>query len=75
MKLIEITLQSRRDFHGKYKCEGCGNIEEHDYCYDDRNFHDNVTPRWKCKKCGKSTLDLGIKPEFVETKYRDYEVV
>ena len=74
MKLIEITSQNRRDFHGKYKCEGCGNIEEHSG-YDDRNFHDNVTPHWKCKKCGKSTIDLGKKPDFIQTKYHDYEVV
>ena len=74
MKLIEITSQSRRDFHGKYKCEGCGNIEEHSG-YDDRNFHDNVTPNWKCKNCGKSTLDLGIIPQCVNTKYPDDMVV
>lgn len=74
MKLIEITSQSRRDFYGKYECEGCGNIEKHGG-YDDRNFHDNVTPRWKCEKCGKSTIDLGIKPEFILTKYSAYEVV
>jgi len=74
MKLIEITSQSRRDFHAKYECESCGNIEEHSG-YDDRNFHDNVTPHWHCSKCGKSTIDLGNKPEFIQTKYRDYEVV
>ena len=75
MKLIAILSQSRRDFKGKYKCEGCGNEEEVGGCYDDRNFHDNVTPHWKCDKCKKSTIDLKIKPEFVQTKYRDYEVV
>ena len=75
MKLLEIISQSRRDFHGRYKCEDCGNTEEHSGCYDDRNFHDNVTPNWKCQKCGKSTIDLGIKPDFVQTKYHDYEVI
>lgn len=74
MKLIEIKSQSRRDFTGIYKCEECGNEEEHGG-YDDRNFHDNVTPHWKCDKCGKSTIDLKIKPVFIQTKYRDYEVV
>ena len=77
MKLIAILSQSRRDFKGKYKCEGCGNIEEDSSMssYDDRNFHDNVIPNMKCEKCGKSTIDLGIKPEFVQTKYKDFEVV
>lgn len=75
MKLIKKISQSRRDFTGIYKCENCGNIEEHQYCYDDRNFHDNVTPHWKCQKCGKSTLDLGLKSEFVQTRYPDYQVV
>ena len=77
MKLIAIISQHRRDFKGKYKCEGCGNIEEDESVdsYDDRNFHDNVIPRMKCPQCGKSTLDLGLKPEFTQTKYRDYEVV
>ena len=75
MKLIEIISQSRRDFSGVYKCEGCGDEEEHRGCYDDRNFHDNVTPYWKCKKCGKTTIDIQDKPDFIQTKYRDYEVV
>ena len=74
MKLIEKVNQNRRDFTGKYECEACGNLEEHSG-YDDRNFHDNVTPHWKCSKCGKSTLDLELKPEFVGTKYSDSEVV
>ena len=74
MKLIKITSRNRRDFHGIYKCENCGNEEKHSG-YDDRNFHDNVTPNWKCKKCGKSTNDLGLKSDFIETKYRDYEVI
>jgi len=75
MELIEKKSQSRRDFVGIYKCEECGNIEEHRGCYDDRNFHDNVSPHWKCKKCGKSTIDLGLKPKFIQTKYREYEIV
>jgi len=71
MKLIEIISQHRRDFKGKYKCEGCGNIEQDKSMdsYDDRNFHDNVIPNRKCEKCGKSTIDLGIVPQCVNTKY------
>ena len=74
MRLIKILNQSRRDFDGEYECEGCGNIEVH-YGYDDRNFHDNVTPRWECEKCGKSTLDIKGKADYIPTKYSDFEVV
>lgn len=68
MKLIEIKSQSRRDFYGIYKCEGCGDKVK---CtgYDDRNFHDNVTPNWRCEKCGKSTIGLGFVPACINTKY------
>lgn len=75
MKLIEKRNQFRRDFNGLYECEGCGNREEVQGCYDDRYFHDEVTPNMKCSKCGKSTNDLGVKAERVSTKYADYEVV
>lgn len=75
MKLIAKISQSRRDFSGIYKCEECGNEEEHGGCYDDRNFHDNVTPHWKCEKCGKSTIDVKGKPDFIQTKYQDFEIV
>lgn len=74
MKLIEKMNQMRRDFDGKYECENCGNIEEIRDCYDDRNFHDNVSPDFKCEKCGKSSNDLGIKNK-VSTKYAEYEIV
>lgn len=75
MKLIEKKNQFRRDFTGVYQCEGCGNEEEKKGCYDDRYFHDVVTPDMKCKKCGKSTKDLGIKPTKVVTKYAEHEVI
>jgi predicted RNA-binding Zn-ribbon protein involved in translation (DUF1610 family) len=75
MKLIEKTWQSRRDFSGIYECENCGYREEHEGCYDDDNFHINVTPRWKCPKCGKSTLDLGLEPAKIKTKYHPWQVV
>jgi hypothetical protein len=68
MKIAEMLYQSRRDFRAIYECEGCGNRVE-DRGYDDRNFHDNVIPLTKCKKCGKSRNDLGIQGEYTETKY------
>lgn len=74
MKLIKITNQIRRDFWGTLKCENCGNEQEVSG-YDDRNYHDNVIPNIKCKKCGKSRNDLGIKGEFTPTKYADHETV
>jgi len=70
MKLIEKKNQHRRDFNGIYECEDCGNKEEHGGCYDDRYFHDEVTPSWRCEKCGESTKSLGV-----ATKYADHEVV
>lgn len=74
MQLKEKKWQNRRDFEGIYECESCGHEEEHSG-YDDRNFHDNVTPRWQCKKCGKSSLDVRETPAFVQTKYADNEHV
>jgi len=75
MKLIEKKNQFRRDFNGIYKCENCGNVEERKGCYDDANFHINVTPRWKCIKCGESTINLGLVPEKVQTKYPEWQHV
>ena len=75
MKLIKIISQYRRDFSGIYKCENCGYIKVYGSCYDDDNFHQNVTPNWKCPKCGKSTLDLGLEPEYIKIKYEPWEVV
>ena len=72
MKIIKITNQSRRDFHAIYECEGCGEKEEMGG-YDDRNFHDNVIPNFKCSKCNKSRKDLGIKGDFTETKYEAWQ--
>ena len=74
MKKKEITNQTRRDFNAIYECENCGHTQK-GYGYDDRNFHDNVIPEMKCKKCGKSRNDLGINGEFTQTKYEDWEVV
>lgn len=77
MKLIEKLDQFRRDFQGKYECQSCGNIEIDNSLdsYDDDYFHDNIIPDMKCKKCGKSTLDLGLPNERMATKYPPYQVV
>jgi ribosomal protein L37AE/L43A len=75
MKIKEIVSQFRRDFTAVYVCEGCGNEKKQGGGYDDRNYHDNVIPEMKCDKCGKSTKDLGITPEYRETKYKQWEVV
>jgi len=75
MKVIKKYNQMRRDCWADLECENCGNKETYKSAYDDRNYWDNVVPSYKCKKCGKSTNDLGLKPKFTQTKYRDFEVV
>ena len=71
MKIKEIKSQSRRDFTAIYVCEHCG-----DECvgsgYDDTNFHQNVIPEMKCRKCGK-IADDSYRP--LATKYPDYVTV
>lgn len=53
MKIKKIKSQIRRDFSAIYECEHCG--ATHEGCgYDDENFHNNVVPSMKCKKCGKN---------------------
>ena len=69
MRLIGKTKQYRRDFVGIYECEGCGTKNIISRCYDDRNYHDNVAPNIKCSNCLQSTNSLGVKIEFVPTKY------
>lgn len=68
MKIKKITYQHRRDFKAIFRCEECG-FEQESWGYDDRNFHDNVVPKIKCGKCGKSTIDLGCEIEYSATKY------
>ena len=65
MKIKTITSQHRRDFYAIYECEHCGHTEKGDG-YDDANFHNNVIPTIKCKKCGK-TADDNYRP--LTTKY------
>lgn len=75
MKIKQITRQHRRDFWAIYECEGCGYTTQEANGYDDRNFHDEVIPKMKCKSCGKSRNDLGIVSESTPTKYAEHEVV
>lgn len=73
MRLKRKLCQTRRDFKGLYECENCGHTIEA-YGYDDRFFHDKVSPQWICKQCGESSLSLGTE-EFIQTKYNEWEVV
>ncbi len=75
MKVTRKFDQFRRDCSCDMECEGCGEKDTYTGAYDDRNFWDNVVPGFKCEKCGKSTKDLGLEPEKIETKYSAYEVV
>lgn len=68
MKMKNKLNQYRRDFAAVYECENC-NEERTLSGYDDRNFHDNVIPSVKCRECGKSTNDLGIEAQYIETEY------
>lgn len=65
MKIKEIELQSRRDFHAIYECEHCGETERGSG-YDDTNFHQNVIPAMKCKVCGKTAPEgyRGLAPKY-----------
>lgn len=72
MKIQKINSQSRRDFWADMKCEHCGHIEKNVSGYDDDNFHRNVIPEMKCKKCGNCSPE-DYRP--LGTKYADHEVV
>jgi len=65
MKIKKKLSQHRRDFTAIYECEHCGETEK-SRGYDDANFHQNVIPEMKCKKCGK-TADESYKP--IGTRY------
>jgi len=75
MKIKKILNQNRRDFWADFECENCGSIEKNVSGYDDRNFHDNVIPNMKCKKCGKSRNDLSVIQKVTETKYPEWQIV
>lgn len=72
MKIKKIISQKRRDFWADYECENCSHIEEDKPGYDDDNFHKNVIPKMKCKKCGKIANE-DYRP--LETKYKSHEII
>lgn len=72
MKILKIISQHRRDFHADMECEHCGHIEKNVSGYDDDNFHRNVIPKMKCKKCEKIS-PTDYRP--LGTKYAEHEVV
>jgi len=75
LKIQIMTRQYRRDFSADLVCEHCGGEQHLDTGYDDRNFHDNIIPKIKCKRCGKSREDLGITAEPTPTKYPEGQQV
>lgn len=56
MKIKKIISQHRRDFRAIYECEHCEETHEGSG-YDDAFYHQNVIPKMKCKKCGKTAGD------------------
>lgn len=69
VKVTKRYNQWRRDLWVDLECEGCGATETVKDAYDDTNYWVNVVPDMKCKSCGKSSNDLGIRPESIGTKY------
>lgn len=74
MKLITDYNWNRRDFRFDAECEGCGHVEKKISGYDDRNYYENVIPNMKCNKCGKTSIEMGIKPDDT-TPYYDPNIV
>lgn len=70
MKIKKITWQSRRDFSAELECEHCENIELINDGYDDSYYHNNVIPKMKCGKCGKSGHENYIpkKPKYLDNQ-------
>jgi ribosomal protein L37AE/L43A len=71
MKIQKIVSQSRRDFSAIYECEHCGDTYEGGG-YDDNNFHKNVIPKMKCRKCGQTASN---DYRALSTKYPDWMTV
>jgi transcription elongation factor Elf1 len=71
MKLTKIISQHRRDFKGEYKCEFCNHteIDKNMDSYDDNYFHQEVTPKMKCKSCGESTLSGFNNPNIHDKRF------
>ena len=75
MKVIRIYNQHRRDCHCDLECESCGNKETITSAYDDDNYWVNVIPNKKCSKCNKSTKELGLSSDKIQTKYPEHFIV
>lgn len=57
MRIKEIKERIGNDFYAIYECEHCGDVTDVESGYNDANFHENVIPNFKCKKCGKKRND------------------
>jgi len=68
MKIEEIIYQHRRDFEAIYVCEECKHTHK-GRGYDDANFHNNVIPAMRCKKCGKNSAECGAEYRALAPKY------
>lgn len=71
MKIIKTYGWSRRDFSYDAQCEdeSCKNIDKNNSGYDDSNYYNNVVPRQKCSKCGKSSNDLGTQTQEIASRH------
>lgn len=54
MKIKKILHQHRRDFIAYFKCEHCDHTPILNG-YDDEYFHNEVIPKMKCERCGKTS--------------------
>lgn len=75
MKVTRRYNQHRRDLSIDMVCENCGAEDTYNDAYDDTNFWVNIVPGFKCTECGKSSNDLGLKPEDTHTRYKSWEVI
>lgn len=69
MRVIKRYNQYRRDLNIELECENCGATDIKKDAYDDTNYWVNVVPNMRCKSCGKTSKELGIRPESIGTKY------
>ena len=67
MRIVEILVQTRRDFRALFECEHCKKTETKTG-YDDFYFHQKVIPKMVCKFCGEKAPDT-YRP--LQTKYPD----
>jgi len=72
MRIRKIVRQHRRDFWAIYECEHCGYVSEEESGYDDEYFHNEVIPKMKCPKCGK-TASEDYRP--LQPKYKAWEII